>query len=118
MPRGTRYRPSKKSDPALINIKQYDAAIYYAQKALEKWKTGDYLTQLVKTEKALNVISRNKLPMIPQLAPLYHYYQKLLLKAEGGSKESLEEFIRHLSELRATWIEARNNFKQKGFKEE
>ncbi|MFP4459473.1 MAG: hypothetical protein ACLFSQ_07790 [Candidatus Zixiibacteriota bacterium] len=118
MPRGRGYKVRNESDPALKNIKQYDAALFYAHKALKNWKQNDYRLLVIKTEKALHVLSKNKLPMIPELKPLYRYYHSLLLDAERGEKNALIEFIQHITELRDTWIQARNEFKKKGFKEE
>lgn len=101
------------NDPVLSIIKSYDLAIFHARKAREEWGKNESKVSLVNVEKALNRVSNKKLPMIPQLKPLYHYYHRLLIEAQRGNKKSLDEFLQHFEELKNTWVLARKLFMNK-----
>lgn len=110
------YNSNRETDPALHIIKLYEAALFYANRAIQTQNGNEYLSLVIKTEKAMHKIRKIKLPMIPQHAPLNSYFNELLLMAESGDRSKLPEFVNHITELRNTWIEARKRFKNKSFK--
>lgn len=103
-------------DAVLNLIKNHDIAIKYAKEALADFGSPESRSFLIKAQKALLVLSRQKMPMIPQLDGLYAYFQRLLFKAEEGDRKALSECITHLEELKTTWIKARADFLAKNNK--
>jgi len=111
---GSAYGSQYKNDDQVLKIiKNYNLALFHAKAALDNWGNDKCKTSLIKTQKAVIILSQNKLPMIPQLDNLYRYFKKLIFRSQNDDKEALLEFIKHMEELKDTWVEARKLYYKK-----
>ncbi len=107
------YGNRKKKDPILDLIKMHDLILGFIEKADQLWGVADNRAPLLKVEKGVIRLSKNRFDEVPQLDPLYRYFRRLILEAQAGNRSALYELKTYILELRETWIQARKLYNKK-----
>lgn len=103
------------ASPAKLLLSAYDGAIRFCRIGLEKMREGRIEEQSVNINKALSVVCEllttlnedANPPLVARLKSLYLYVIEKLAHANlTGDEASLQEVIRILANLRASWAEA------------